>query len=272
VEPGSGGPACPKCNAPNRPGAQFCAACGASMGLQPPPPPPPPPPRVPMRTSGGTEQQVLLAVDQNEAYDRALQALQAAGCELQWQNRPSDIRFGFVRKSAWSTFGFPVSYSGDLAVVRNGPRESQVRFGIKVNWNTAWPVFLASVVVLVLLMMMNPYYASFALLLLIVALGGSAWTLTSSIPQKASATILAQLKAGGVAQGYAPSPQPARPQPPPPQPSPQVDPAPPPPEAARPAGGDAVFDQIKKLAELRDMGAITAADFEAKKADLLARL
>jgi hypothetical protein len=33
-----------------------------------------------------------------------------------------------------------------------------------------------------------------------------------------------------------------------------------------------VFDQIKKLAELRDMGVVTAEEFEAKKADLLKRL
>lgn len=267
VEPGSGGAVCPRCNASNRPGAQFCGSCGGSLGLQPPPPPPPPPPRVLTRTSGGTDQQIALAVDQNEAFDRSLQALQAAGCEVQWQGRPNDIKFGFVKKSAWSTFGFPVSYSGDLSVARTAPRESLVRYNIKVNWNTAWPVFISSLVVLVLLMMMNPYYMAFGLLLLIVALGGSAWTLAGSIPQKTSAVIQAQLKAGGLAQGYAPSPQPA-----PPQPPPRVDPAPPP-EAARPAaGGDAVFDQIKKLAELRDMGAITAADFEAKKADLLARL
>ncbi|MBX4171218.1 SHOCT domain-containing protein [Rhodococcus sp. DMU2021] len=33
-----------------------------------------------------------------------------------------------------------------------------------------------------------------------------------------------------------------------------------------------IADQIKKLAELRDLGVVTEAEFEAKKADLLARM
>ncbi len=42
--------------------------------------------------------------------------------------------------------------------------------------------------------------------------------------------------------------------------------------AAPPPAGDAVIEQIKKLAELRDAGILTAEEFEAKKSDLLGRL
>ncbi len=268
METGAGGAVCAKCNAANRAGSQFCASCGASMGLQPPPPPPPPPPQVLGRTTGGTTDQVALAVDQNAAFERALAALQAAGCEIEWQGRPSDIKFGFSKKSAWSTFGFKVGYSGDLSVARTGPQESLVRHSIRVNWNTTVPVFLSGVVVLILLIMMNPYYYAFGFLLLIVAIGGSAWTLAGSIPQKVSAQIQAQLKSGGAAPVPAPRVEPVASQPA--APPPPVDPAPQAPEAAK-ASGD-VFDQIKKLAELRDMGAITSEDFETKKSDLLSRL
>jgi hypothetical protein len=42
--------------------------------------------------------------------------------------------------------------------------------------------------------------------------------------------------------------------------------------APPPPAGDAIIDQIKKLAELRDAGIISGEEFEAKKADLLSRL
>ena len=41
---------------------------------------------------------------------------------------------------------------------------------------------------------------------------------------------------------------------------------------ATPDGGIAPLDMIAKLADLRDKGVITPADYEAKKAELLARL
>lgn len=44
-----------------------------------------------------------------------------------------------------------------------------------------------------------------------------------------------------------------------------------PPPAARPSA-DEVFAQIERLGELRDKGFVTAEDFDAKKAELLARL
>jgi|SRR4051794_1800096 hypothetical protein len=41
---------------------------------------------------------------------------------------------------------------------------------------------------------------------------------------------------------------------------------------AAPAGHSDVMTQLKQLGELRDVGIVTAAEFEAKKAELLARL
>ena len=42
--------------------------------------------------------------------------------------------------------------------------------------------------------------------------------------------------------------------------------------ASAPTANDDVFDKIKKLSELKDMGAITQEEFDAKKAELLAKL
>lgn len=42
--------------------------------------------------------------------------------------------------------------------------------------------------------------------------------------------------------------------------------------SASSAASDVVFDQLRKLGELRDAGIVTAGEFDAKKAELLARL
>ncbi len=57
-----------------------------------------------------------------------------------------------------------------------------------------------------------------------------------------------------------------------PPPSPPVDPAPSRPVPATPPARGDVLDQIKRLAELRDAGVLSDAEFEAKKAELLRRI
>jgi predicted Zn-dependent peptidase len=42
--------------------------------------------------------------------------------------------------------------------------------------------------------------------------------------------------------------------------------------APAPAAQPDVFEQLRKLAELRDAGIVTAEEFDAKKAELLSRL
>ena len=44
------------------------------------------------------------------------------------------------------------------------------------------------------------------------------------------------------------------------------------PDAAAPGDGADVFEQIRKLGELRDAGFLSAEEFDAKKTDLLSRL
>ena len=77
-------------------------------------------------------------------------------------------------------------------------------------------------------------------------------------------------RAGAYEQGYA---QAAAPPPPPPQPAPAA-PAPaaaPPPPAGPPAGAPQadVIAQLKELAELKNQGILTEAEFTAQKAKLL---
>ncbi len=72
----------------------------------------------------------------------------------------------------------------------------------------------------------------------------------------------------------APAPDPVfQPAPPPtPLPVPPAPPAPAPAAGGAPMSTDDIFAKLERLAELRQRGIITDADFEAKKADLLSRL
>lgn len=80
----------------------------------------------------------------------------------------------------------------------------------------------------------------------------------------------------GMAYGFQPAMPPAAAPAPPPAAAPQAA-APPPPRPAAPAESAAqasvlAFEQIKKLAALRDAGVLTQAEFDTKKAELLKRL
>ncbi|CCH88990.1 conserved protein of unknown function [Modestobacter italicus] len=56
------------------------------------------------------------------------------------------------------------------------------------------------------------------------------------------------------------------------RPAPPIYTAPPVSLSSAPSGGADVFEQLRKLGELRDAGVVTVAEFDAKKAELLARL
>ncbi|MEM8843308.1 MAG: SHOCT domain-containing protein, partial [Pseudomonadota bacterium] len=72
----------------------------------------------------------------------------------------------------------------------------------------------------------------------------------------------------------APAPTPAPPQPEPMQPAPAPQPQwqEPAPAAPVQTGGEDVLGTIERLASLRDAGALSDDEFQAKKSDLLARL
>ena len=56
------------------------------------------------------------------------------------------------------------------------------------------------------------------------------------------------------------------------QPAPPPPPPPVPPSSGAGAGTDDIVDQIRKLADLRDAGILSAEEFEDKKRELLSRI
>jgi hypothetical protein len=278
--------ACAGCGTALAADAKFCAVCGrpsvamaAGAGAATAPPMPPPMPQMPnvLRApgaSGGTSKQATLNGAPHDVFARALQVLGAEHAELTWQQPPQGAKFVLTRKSMWSTAGTSIKYDGDLQVTPAGPAQSTARIALKLQWGSAMPLLALQGGAVVVAAMFNYYIAAFALIFIIGSLAITAWSVSSGIPEKALNDMMRVLQ-GGVpvaapAPAYAapaPAPSPAAYSPPAPQPA-----AAPAQAAPTQAEAAAVIEQIKQVASLRDAGAITPEEFEAKKKELLARI
>ncbi|WP_395648071.1 SHOCT domain-containing protein [Terricaulis sp.] len=221
---------------------------------------------------GGASKQATFSGSAQDAYNQAVRAIQQSGGEVQWQQAPNAARFLLSYKNFWTTGGVVLKYDGDLAILPAGPGQTTARFGLKVQWNSALPLILLQGLAVIVLAMVNPYVMYFALIIIALTLAYTAWNVSSGVPEKTLELIVKNLQTGGAAPVQAPQ-QPYSP--PAPQPPVYTPPAAPPTPAPQPAPADntaAIVEQIKQLAGLRDAGAITADEFEAKKAELLKRI
>jgi hypothetical protein len=269
--------ACLKCGTPLVPGAGFCGACGTSVGSAGAPPMPPPLPPRPLAHGG---RQVALPMDQGQAMQAAMSVLPGQKGEVTNQG-PTQIAFrlgSFL--SGRST--------GTIDAFQEGPGRTVLNVSLKADYGSLVPgmiIFLAvSMISWVLLAkagveqgsrfdMNNPYvmptygigvYIQWWMVLLFVGLIGGlcAWLLSGPLLDKRRMALMnaLQAQAGGGAglpgfppqpglPGFAPAVQA-------PAPPPQVTP----------------IEQLKRLAELRDSGAISPADFEQAKAAIMQRI
>lgn len=294
--------ACPRCNSALAPGAQFCGACGSPLGAAPQPPqqqppytPPPPMPQMPSMANmargfsgggGGNSKQVNLSSDPASAFNTAMNVIEGMGSEVHYRQPPQGARYLLTYKSVWSTLGIPIKYDGDMQVAPTGQGQSVVRLSLKVRWGSALPLFLVQAATTFFASMFNLYFAVYFFFILALYLGISAWAVSSSLPEKALKEMADKMMQGGgfappptPAAQYAPAPHPpAYGAPPAPQPAyaaPPIAPTPTPPGAPGLSGGSdtaRIMEQIKQLGALRDAGILSEAEFEAKKAELLARI
>ncbi len=279
--------ACAGCGTALAADAKFCAVCGrpsvamaAGAGAATAPPMPPPMPQMPnvlraAGASGGTSKQATLNGAPHDVFARALQVLGAENAELTWQQPPRGAKFVLTRKSMWSTAGTSIKYDGDLQVTPAGPAQSTARIALKLQWGSAMPLLALQGGAVVVAAMFNYYIAAFALIFIIGSLAITAWSVSSGIPEKALNDMMRVLQGG--APVMAPAPAYAAPAPSPAPYSPPAQPAPQPaatPAQAAPTQAEAaaIIEQIKQVASLRDAGAITPEEFEAKKKELLARI
>lgn len=278
--------ACAGCGTALAADAKFCAVCGrpavamAGAGAATAPPMPPPMPQMPQAlrptaSSGATSKQATLNGTPHDVFSRAMQALGAQGAEMTWQQAPQGAKFVLPRKSTWSTAGTTLKYDGDLQITPAGPSQSTARIALKIQWGSALPLLALQVASVVVAAMFNYYFATFALILIIGFLAITAWNVSSAIPDKALNDLMRTLNGGAPVAAPAPAysapaaaAAPVAAAPPAPAPAP-VAPARVAPTQAEAA---AVIEQIKQVAALRDAGAITAEEYEAKKKELLSRI
>lgn len=223
-------------------------------------------------SGGGQTKQATFSGSPQDAYNQATRAIQQSGGELMWQQAPQAAKFLLSHKNIWSTGGVVLKYDGDLQIMPAGPGQTTARFSLKVQWNSVIPLILMQVIAVVFAAMFNYAIAAFFFILVVVGVGVTAWNASSGIPDKQLDLIIKNLQGGGPAPAQAPQQTYS----PPPAPQPQAyTPPPVAPPAPAPASADntaSVVEQIKQLAGLRDAGAITADEFEAKKAELLKRI
>jgi hypothetical protein len=220
--------------------------------------------------------QATVNLDAATTFQHAVQAIQSAGGQIHWQSPPQSAQFTIRKKES----GMEVGFHGDLSVSQLAPQQSMVRADVRVNWSTTVPILISGVVTVIVVIIFGNlffpfifvYFYPFIMLLALLTAAYSAWQLGSKLPRDIAEEILGKLQSASAAaaprtagwfglgafkrQDSAGFPAQAG--------SPE-----PPPRAEQTPN---VFDQIKQLAELRDAEAITAEEFESKKAELLKRL
>ena len=198
-----------------------------------------------------------MAMNPADAFDYTREALKAAGAVLNVQTPPAHIEFSLTRKDV-ETGSIDAVMPGRALIAAS--ENAQATVTVVVDPATQFIVYAVSLG-LAALLLGALIFSSFSGLWFVVVLAGEAylfWAIFTKWPADAQASIRAKMQAspsvtGGaiVVEKFAMDFQ-----------------------ATSPPRGNSndVADQIRKLAELRDQGHITQAEFEAKKTELLSRI
>jgi len=205
-----------------------------------------------------------LAMPPADAYVFTRDALQAAGAVLGAQTPPTNIDFALTRKDA-DTGSMDVVMPGRAVVV--AAPEGKATVTLVIEPATQFVVYALGIG-LVALVFGSFFFGSLGglwFILVIAAEGYLFWSVFNKWPAETLAAIAVKMKASPSVSGGAPVVQPA---------APFFSPPPVATTVPSPASANAadIAEQIRHLAELRDQGHLTAEEFEAKKAELLARI
>lgn len=291
---------CPTCNASNPMGAKFCSACRAPLSATAPPPnvnvPPPPPPPRPgiggmMGQMGGKAVTRQINGDAAAIYAALTSHIRGLpSTELQHEVPPRQISAKVAYKDLVSTGGIVIAVDTSVSIAPTAAGQSQVSVTTKTDMSSTNKIWIYNLFFAVcgLFLIPFPMWA----IIVGIALLMSFWLMSTSPGQNVSNSLFehlsknsTQLASAAVPDaGVAIKPSAATPAPssvtPPPSASSMpnnaatnASPTNSPDSSDNPDGTeDEVFARLKKLAELRDAGAINEADFEAKKLDLLSRI
>jgi hypothetical protein len=200
-----------------------------------------------------------IAMSPAEAFDYTRGALQASGAVLGAQSQPALIEFTLTRKDA-QTGSIEVLMPGRAVIAPAG--DGQATMTLTIDPATQFLLYAAGLGLAALLFGGFVFGGLYGLWDLII-LGGEAWlfwNVFNKWPGDALNAIRAKMQASSAVSGGAPIAPPAAPI------------FTPPSASAAPANAADIADQIRHLAELRDQGHLTQAEFDAKKAELLKRI
>lgn len=294
---------CLKCNTPMVAGAGFCGTCGTPAGSPGRPPAPPPMPPRPL-TSGAS--QVVLPMDQAQAMQAAMATVTRVGGQITNQSPvQATFRMGnlFMGRSNGSLDSFPegpqrtavnVNLKADYASLLPGAlvaiaialiafiflqkaaidgtaSQQQQAFAQQVQCMQSGQSYCPPASQSAGIGYFLQPWMIFLLVALAVGLAG--YLLGGPLLEKNKRNLLMALQStGGMPPGMPGTPQGFGPQ----GFGPQTGAPPAPTLAAVPGQGTPIqatpFEQLRKLAELRDSGAISVDDFEKAKAEIMKKV
>jgi hypothetical protein len=200
-----------------------------------------------------------MAMSPADAFDYTRGALQASGAVLGAQSPPALIEFTLTRKDA-QTGSVEVLMPGRAVVAPAG--DGQATVTLTIDPATQFLLYAVGLG-LAALLFGGFFLGSLNGLWFLIVLGGEAWlfwNVFNKWPGDALNAIRAKMQASSAVSGGAPIAPPA---------APIFTPAS---STTAPANAADIADQIRHLAELRDQGHLTQAEFDAKKAELLKRI
>ena len=297
--------ACMKCNTPLVPGTAFCGTCGTPAGTPGLPPMPPPMPPRPMSPGAS---QVILPMDQHQSMQAAMATVSRVGGEITNQSPvQAAFRMGnfFTGRVDGSLDTFPEGPNRTAVNVSMKPNYASLLPGALIALALALILFVilqkaavdataAQQLAQTQAMLNNPYggippvqssagigyFLQPWMIFLLVALGVglAGYILGGPMLDKSKRKLLMALQSvgatppgmpGSANQGFGPQAGPVGLGGP-------VGPGGPigagmPHRPAQPQPATP-FEQLRKLAELRDSGAISMDDFEKAKADILKKV
>ncbi len=257
---------CGNCQTTNAQGGKFCKGCGKL--LAPGIVPPQFRQKIPSMAGGGAPVTFGLPMDAASAFSALSTSVQQSGGQLVGQTPPHALFFEVPYKNMMVSFT-KLAFDGQASIQPTGANASQISMSLKLKSSSLGSMAGVYVVTLIMLLVMQMP----VLIVLLVAIGSvgyAYWTLTSQAPGTLAGQIQSALAMhsgansfGGAQAAYS-EPRTA--------PPPPVNNTPPPNSAPHAAAGPSPIEQITRLAELRKLGAISDAEFEAKKTELLARV
>lgn len=253
-DPSTARATCTHCQSPNAAGGKFCRSCGKPLlaGVAPDP-------GLAPVASVGDAGSMTLALDAATAFAYVAAAIQAAGGTVTAQAPPQSLQFQLGYRNYWITGWMPMMFDGRFDLQSIAPQTTRVDVALTAGMGSllrlAAGIALAVVVLLMGLLQVP-------LVVAVVAMAASVVFTLWAVKSKGPAELRKQLAAALLARSPAPESAPVA----------AAAAAAAVPVAAPAGGGPGAIEQLQRLAELRKLGAITEVEFEAKKADLLARV